>query len=184
MLNGNWEEAKSNIINLRADEPLVYEIFQDWLYGIELALNSDQAKDTSLILKLWIFGDKVRVPSFQNAAMERLRLAILVPPREIRRSDVATAFENSGEGSPLRKFIVDIYVWEGSLIGLMDRFQDQGYPKAFITQFFEAYVEAFPRPGWGTVKTKRPYAWGAGPYYVDYPGSTVDRKATDEPTEA
>ena len=180
MMNGNWEEAKSDIINLPADEPEVYEVFQNWLYGVDLNLELAQSKDVSLLLKLWIFGDKIQVPSFQNAAMDGLRLATIEPPRIIRRSEVATAFAHSGEGSPLRKFIVDIYVWEGSLYGLMDRFLDEAYPKAFITQFFEAYVDAFPRPAHPTVKKNRPYGYSAHHYHIQYPYSSIGQAGTDE----
>ncbi|KAL8753187.1 MAG: hypothetical protein Q9199_005233 [Rusavskia elegans] len=183
MMNGSWEEAKSNIINLPADEPQVYEIFQNWLYGAGLDLELGQTKDMSLLLSLWIFGDKVQVPWFQNAAIEALRIAIIEPPREFRLKDIQTAFENSGEGSPIRKLIVDGYVWEGSLKGLMDKFQDEGYPKAFITQFFEGYVEAFPRPSTQTVKKNRPYGLTAQRYYVHYLDSLPGREPTAEATE-
>lgn len=183
MMNGSWEEAKTNIINLTADEPHIYEIFQNWLYGIDLDLDPPQARDISLMLRLWIFGDKVQVPGFQNAAIEGLRFATNEPPRVVRRSDVAAAFENSGEGSPLRKFIVDLYVWEGSLPGLMRKFLDESYPKAFIAQFFEGYVDAFPRCGAQTVKKNRPYGANAQRYYVPFPGSTVGRDPTAEATE-
>ncbi|KAL8913277.1 MAG: hypothetical protein Q9172_007316 [Xanthocarpia lactea] len=173
MLNGNWEEAKSNIINLRADEPQIFEIFQNWLYGVNLELDSDQIKDISLLLNLWIFGDKIQVPEFQNAAIEGLRYATTEPPRHFRLKDIETAFENTGEGSPIRKLIVDLYVWEGPVRGQMKRFLEEGYPRAFIAQVFEGYVDAFPRPTWQTVKNKRPYGANAVPYYIRFP-STLD----------
>ncbi|KAL9006407.1 MAG: hypothetical protein Q9188_000812 [Gyalolechia gomerana] len=41
---GNWDEAKTGIINLPADDPQVFEIFLDWLYQRKLDLNAYQAQ--------------------------------------------------------------------------------------------------------------------------------------------
>ncbi|KAL8785554.1 MAG: hypothetical protein Q9213_003302 [Squamulea squamosa] len=183
MMNGDWEESKTNTINLPADEPEVYEVFDNWLYGVDLGLESTQTKDVSLIMSLWIFGDKMQVPGFQNAAIEALRSATMEPPRNFRLKDIRTAFENSGKGSALRKLIVDLYVWEGPLTGLMPRLQHDGYPQAFITQLFEGYVDAFPRPSTQTVKNKRPYGVNAQQYYVQHPGTSVARDAAVDTTE-
>ena len=183
MLNGNWEEAKSNTINLRADDPQVFEIFQNWLYGVNLELDSDQTKDISLLLSLWIFGDKIQVAEFQNAAIEGLRYATVERPRIFRLKDIETAFENSGEGSPIRKLIVDLYVWEGPVHGQMKKFLEEGYPQAFIAQVFEGYVDTFPRPGWQTVRNKRPYGANAMPYYIRFPGTSVGPDGAMETTE-
>ncbi|KAL9001231.1 MAG: hypothetical protein Q9169_000415 [Polycauliona sp. 2 TL-2023] len=183
MMNGNWEEAKSNIVNLPADEPMVYEVFQDWLYGVDLSLEDAQMTKPSLMLKLWIFGDKVQVPGFQNAAMEALRYAVIEPPFEFRLKDIQFAFNNSGEGSPLRKFIVDLYVWECPLHGQMDKFQKEGYPQAFITQVFEGYVDTFPRPTAQTVKKNRPYAYSAQYYYVHYGNGLTGGGSAEAVTE-
>ncbi|KAL8673488.1 MAG: hypothetical protein Q9168_002094 [Polycauliona sp. 1 TL-2023] len=171
MMNGNWEEAKTNVINLPAHEPVVFEIFQNWLYSVDLNLEHDQKMQPSLMLKLWIFGDMTQVPGFQNAALEGLRTAILGPPYEFRLKDIQTAFEHSGEGSPLRRLIVDMYVWEGPLDGLMDKFLDEKYPRAFITQVFEGYVHTFPRFAPATVKKNRPYNGSAQQYYVHHAGT-------------
>ncbi|KAL8770261.1 MAG: hypothetical protein Q9209_003897 [Squamulea sp. 1 TL-2023] len=183
MMDGNWEESKTNIINLPADDPNVYEVFDNWLYGINLGLESTQTKDVSLIMGLWIFGDKVQAPGFQNAAIEALRSAAIEPPRIFRLKDIQTAFENTGEGSALRKLIVDLYVWEGPLTGLMPRLQHDGYPPAFITELFEGYVDAFPRPSTQTVKNKRPYAVNAQQYYAQYQGTSVARDAAADTAE-
>ncbi|KAL8857304.1 MAG: hypothetical protein Q9178_006070 [Gyalolechia marmorata] len=183
MLNGNWEEARSNTINLRADDPKVFEIFVNWLYGVNLELDSDQSKDISLLLNLWIFGDKIQVADFQNAAIEWLRYATSERPRVFRLKDIETAFENSAEGSPIRKLIVDQYIWEGPLYGQMKKFMEEGYPQVFIAQVFEGYVDAFPRPGWQTVRNKRPYGANALPYYIRFPGTSVGSDGAMETTE-
>ncbi|KAL8700404.1 MAG: hypothetical protein Q9224_000986 [Gallowayella concinna] len=185
MMSGNWVEAQTGIINLSADDPEVFEVFQNWLYGHDLGLVGDQVEDTSLILSLWVFGDKIQVPDFQNAAIEALRSAV-VPPlphtRTFRLQDIQTAFEHTGEGSPLRKFIVDLYVWDGPLTGLMVKLLEEDYPKAFIIQLFDAYTNTFQRPK--NIKDRRPYGANAEQYHVRYPGSSVGQEAGTDKVEA
>lgn len=59
---GTWDEAKTSIVNLPEDDPKIFGIFQDWVYGEELELDPDQAADIALILAIWVFGDKSKLP--------------------------------------------------------------------------------------------------------------------------
>ncbi|KAL8803142.1 MAG: hypothetical protein Q9200_006340 [Gallowayella weberi] len=184
MMNGAWVEAQTGIINLSADDPEVFEVFQYWLYAHDLGLDSDQMEDTSLILSLWVFGDKVQVPDFQNAALDALRSAVvplLKHTRLFRLQDIQTIFEHTGEGSPLRKFIVDLYVWDGPLNGLMAKLLEENYPQAFIIQLFDAYTSTFPRPK--NIKDKRPYGVNAELYHVRYPGSSAGQEVGNDNVE-
>lgn len=178
MMSGNWPEAKTGIINLPDDDPDVFDVFQNWLYGHGLVLDGDQMNDTAFILSLWVFGDKVQVHGFQNCAIEALRSAIIQPSaRSFRLKDIQVAFANSGEGSPLRKLIVDLYVWEVQLNGLMPKLLVEDYPHDFIIQFIEGYFRAFPRPSPKSIKDKRPYGMDAQHYYINFPGSSVGQEA-------
>ncbi|KAL8738996.1 MAG: hypothetical protein Q9181_000278 [Wetmoreana brouardii] len=178
-MSGHWAEAKTGVITLPDDDPIVFTIFQDWLYGQGLKLNQgleldpSQAADASLLLGLWIFGDKVQVPDFQNAAIEALRNRITNPPRHFKLKDIQFAFEHTADGSPLRKLIMDLYVWESSLDGSIGKFLDEAYPKPFITGVVKGYFHQFPRPGPRSIQNKRPYAVNAELYHVRKPDIVI-----------
>ncbi|KAL8727409.1 MAG: hypothetical protein Q9166_006081 [cf. Caloplaca sp. 2 TL-2023] len=179
-MSGNWAEGKTGVVNLPDDDPKVFEVFSDWLYGERLELDPVQAGDIAFILAIWIFGDKVQAPAFQNAAIEALRAAAMNPPRSFKLKDIQTAFENTAEGSPLQKLIVDLYVWECPLGGLMAKFIHEDYPQAFIIQFADGYFQNFQRPAPKTVKTNRPYNQHAQHYYVPFPGISVGREGGND----
>lgn len=145
----------------------MFEVFQNWLYGNGLELDADQAKDTSLTLALCIFGDKVQVPVFQNATMEALKIRSNDPFPIMSRDDIQLVFDNNGEQSPLRKFIIDFYVWEASIVGVVNRMlEEAAYPKAFVLGVIEGYITYFPRPDRKAIKNKKPYATSVKGYYV------------------
>lgn len=164
--SGNWAEAKTGVVHLPDDDPRVFEVFQDWIYGARLGLMSGQDVDTSLLLALWVFGDKVQVPGFQNAAIEALRDRTCNPPRQFKLKDIKFAFENTAEESPLRKIIIDLYVWESSIDGSISNWLDEAYPKSFIAGVVEGYCVQFQRPGPIKLKKERPYAENAKRYHV------------------
>lgn len=163
---GNWDEAKTGIINLPADDPQVFEIFLDWLYQRKLDLNPYQAQNLSLILALWIFGDKRQAPAFQNAVAELLRTFANNHPT-VSPEVIDFAFENTVEGSPLRTFLTDIFVWQYSIAILVRRTLDEAcYPKAFVLGVVERFFNLFPRPNPNAIMKSRPYVANARVYYV------------------
>ncbi|KAL8665497.1 MAG: hypothetical protein Q9202_002202 [Teloschistes flavicans] len=181
-LTGNFEEAKTGLVQLHDDDPEVFDIFQNWLYKQDLGLDASQCVRFTLLLSLWVFGDKVQVPSFQDAAIEALRDRTINTPRIIRLKDVLYVYENTSHESPLRQFIVDLYVWEGAIGESIEKFFDEGYPHAFIISIVQGYYAEFHRPSAKTVKNNRPYAQNAEKYHMENrdpmaatlpPGNTV-----------
>ncbi|KAL8694755.1 MAG: hypothetical protein Q9218_000681 [Villophora microphyllina] len=181
-ITGKFEEAETGVIKLPNDEPRVFDIFQDWLYNNSnkavLNLGPFDAGDVSLLLALWVFGDKYQVPGFQNAAMEALRTRTINEPRIFRLKDIQFAFGNTLDESPLRKFIVDLYVWEGAIGESIGKFLEEAYPNAFITGVVQGYTTQFARPSPKTVKNNRPYASNATRYYIhDHDGPNIPGRA-------
>ncbi|KAL8873768.1 MAG: hypothetical protein Q9174_000807 [Haloplaca sp. 1 TL-2023] len=165
--SGNWTEAKTGVVNLPYDEPRIFEIFQGYIYAGSLDLRAEQASDASLLVALWVFADKLQFPGLQNQAIEALRRQqACTSPREFRLKDIQYAFDNTTEASPLRKFIIDLYVWEALIVGSISGWLEDGYPRAFIVGVVEGYCQQFPRPGLKTLLAKRPYTTNAGLYHM------------------
>ncbi|KAL9045896.1 MAG: hypothetical protein Q9214_001145 [Letrouitia sp. 1 TL-2023] len=147
-LAGPWTEAETGIVNLPSDIPNVFEAFQAWLYAQTLELDETQESDATFLMKLQVFGERMVVPDFQNAAMDALRLVKLnsKPPALFKPSEIEYAYENTSAGSPLRKLITDFYVWEANMLIFIDNFALDSYPMAFVVDVTKGYVTQFPRP--------------------------------------
>jgi hypothetical protein len=117
-LEGSFKEAKEGKIELSDVTIDTFEAFQVWLYSQSLR-NIEEPQDSSKPLKLpgfgtlarlWVFGDKYQIPLLQNCAIDALR------QKEIEENSfhvvaVAIAYENTMDGSPLRKFVIDLCVF-------------------------------------------------------------------------
>ncbi|KAI4189404.1 MAG: hypothetical protein L6R41_001512 [Letrouitia leprolyta] len=163
---GNWDEAKTGVINLPEDDPEVFQLFLDWLYQPKLCLDDIQAHSLSLIFALWIFGDKKQAAVFQNAVIEDLRTFTNNAPN-FSPGDMRFAFDNIAEGSSLRSFLVDISFWQSSIVKLLQcMLEEARYPKAFVQDDVERYFNHFPRPSPASIKKNRPHAINTRVYYV------------------
>ncbi|KAL9586211.1 MAG: hypothetical protein Q9203_003942 [Teloschistes exilis] len=172
-INSGFAEGKTGVINLPDDEFEVFEIFQNWLYRDNLELTQVEASKMTLLLGLWVFGDKLQVPGFQNAAIEALRDRTVGSPRICRLKDILFAFGNTSPASPLRQFIVDLYVWEGTIGESIEKFLREGYPHDFIVSVVQGYTKQFHRPSAKAVKNNRPYAQSAEKYYTQTPAAVA-----------
>ncbi|KAL9582618.1 MAG: hypothetical protein Q9212_003197 [Teloschistes hypoglaucus] len=176
-INSDFAEGTTGVVHLPDDEYEVFEIFQNWLYRDKLELTSAEAAKMTLLLGLWVFGDKIQAPGFQNAAIEALRDRTVGTPRIFRLKDILFAFGNTLTKSPLRQFIVDLYVWEGAVGESIEKFLHEGYPSEFIVSVVQGYTKQFHRPSAKVVKNNRPYAQSAEKYYIWVPAVAPEEVA-------
>lgn len=105
MGTAGFAQGKENMITITDTEIKVFESFRDWLYTGKL---SEEAKESRKFLcKAWVFGDMRGIPMYKNAIMDSLIERCV---NNWHTLDDLTAFiyHNTGEGSQLRRFAVDI----------------------------------------------------------------------------
>ncbi|KAL9611629.1 MAG: hypothetical protein Q9167_003744 [Letrouitia subvulpina] len=165
-LTGSWSEAESGIVNLPSDSTDVFAVFEEWLYSQTLQLEDTQENNVIFLMELHVFGDKVAVPEFQNAAMNALRFAKLNTQKTglFKVSEIEYAYQHTSAGSPLRQFITDIYVWEANMLVFTDNFAIDSYPMAFVVDVIKGYVTQFPRPKKSSIP--KPYVAALEHYMV------------------
>lgn len=166
-LEGSWTEAETGVVKLPLDSPVVFETFQAWLYSQNLELDEAQESDVLFLMKLQVFGDKVQVPEFQNAALDALRLLKLnsKPFQPLfKPSEIAYACQNMSADSPLRKLLTDLYVWEAYMPTFIDNFAQGSYPLDFVLDVTKGYVIQFPRPK--KASAPKPYIATPGHYFM------------------
>ena len=117
-LRGEWKEAQERTIPLPEDDPKVFSVYQQWLYGGLIHTRYDNTRSKTddeyeILVKAYILGEKIMDQDFKdsiaNAIVEKLRL--------LRRFDTgltSLVFDNTPSASPLRLLWLDAYYCFGS----------------------------------------------------------------------
>lgn len=120
-LNGQWKEAQERKITLPEDEPDVVDMYVQWLYGATIEAAVPEAwRETGRVksifwAEVYIFSEKIQDRAFANATMEAWTASIDQPFADgIRRFPAASAvskiYQHTTSGSPVRHFLVHIWV--------------------------------------------------------------------------
>jgi hypothetical protein len=116
--NGSFKEATERKIELPDVETDVFEAFQVWLYTRVLPEADTESKyihpGWSLLIKLWIFGDKYQIPLLQNVAIDAM-LDKVEKDKEVPTGMINYAYENTFLNSPLRKAVTDVMAYRASM---------------------------------------------------------------------
>ncbi|TKA67598.1 hypothetical protein B0A49_04580 [Cryomyces minteri] len=118
-LNGHFREAVENHVTLEDEDPAVFHIFYLWLYSSRL-YDVDKRKPNHVplseetLVRTWVFGDKRGVPGLQDAALNSL-VSLLANRWTADEAIVRLAYENTLEGSPLRKLYVRFVAYTRSV---------------------------------------------------------------------
>lgn len=131
-LNGRFVEAQSGVIKLDTEEPAVFEEFVKWLYThkprTEKITYENRKQHYLSIVKLWIFADRRDVPLLMNEMIDSFQhdvVRVWAMPRDVLKE----VYENTIEGSTLRRMIVDMYK---SISGPMRQEYLDDFPKQFL----------------------------------------------------
>lgn len=108
--NGGFLESAENMVHLPEDQPVIVELFLDWLYTGEFA--SPEAESANLIswhntAALYIFADKIQIQDLRNAVID-----VWVKYAEHSRGnpmrEAAYVYSNTPPGAPLRRLLVEM----------------------------------------------------------------------------
>jgi hypothetical protein len=115
---GSFKEATEGKVELSDVTVDTFEAFQVWLYSQSLR-NIEDPQDSSTpsalpdfatLARLWVFGDKYQIPYLQNCIID----AMIKKEEEVRKFSgvvVRIAYENTMDGSSLRRFAIDMCVF-------------------------------------------------------------------------
>lgn len=107
-LTGGFKEAKTQEVDLPDTEPGTFDAVQHWFYSQRLGnAFQKEAKDiqTSVLAKLWVFGDAHDIPALQNAVIDLLHQNIhdnwLVPT-----GDIVFVYSNTVSSALIRSYLI------------------------------------------------------------------------------
>ena len=114
---GGFVEAKDQALLLPDESPVMFKLFELWVYtGNFLAKDESEADISWLsLLDLYIFGEKCGVPDLQNAAIDVL-IDKQSSQKIIPTDTLVRIYDNTPEDSSLRRLFVD---WMANLVNLI-----------------------------------------------------------------
>ena len=154
-LEGGFKESEDQVLELPNDDPVVFSHFQLWLYTGNILESHESAKDIdwNVLINLYLFGDIRGIPRLQNEAID-LFIDKYVAMNQIPRDQLNHIYENTLDGSPLRKLMVDVYTFRATLT--KDHWFNEErkalYPQQFLIDLAKSLYE--DRARFKTVKTK------------------------------
>lgn len=148
-LNGGFAEAGSGIMKLETEEPAVFEGFVKWLYTAKARTDEITKQNAGeyfkSIVRLWIFADRRDVPLLMNEMIDSLHRSV-VAIWIIPNNSVKEIYDNTTEGSALRRVLVDMYasVAGDELAGEFTPDNDV-YTKGFLCDLVKSMIATVPR---------------------------------------
>lgn len=117
-LRGEWKEAQDRTIPLPEDDPDVFSVYQQWLYGGLIhtrPINAPSKPDDEYrtLVKAYLLGEKMLDGNFKDSIAD----AIVEKLRFTHKFDTGLTdlvFENTLPASPLRRLWLDAYYNFGS----------------------------------------------------------------------
>ncbi|KAK0112499.1 hypothetical protein ONS96_001735 [Cadophora gregata f. sp. sojae] len=105
-LTGPFIESSDQSVQLEDTSPSIFGIFVNWLYTQTLINKSSEQPLSSHLFKLWILADKMLIPRLQNDILSMLEEAR--KSKGLPSAVFAYVYENTAEGSVLRRYIVEM----------------------------------------------------------------------------
>ncbi|KAK3621713.1 hypothetical protein LTR56_022477 [Elasticomyces elasticus] len=114
-LSRDWKEARERVIPLSEDEPETFTIYQTWLYTHIVDAHALKSSTNSCdvyqrLFKCYILAEKLLDAIFKDCVMDAILNTLQANPLfDANLSNLV--YENTPEGSPLRRLLCEIYVW-------------------------------------------------------------------------
>lgn len=152
-LRGEWKEANDRTIPLPDDEPQVFSLYQEWLYSGLIYTRPSQLlpKDDdefALLTQAFILGDKLMDLDFKDSIVD----AITEKLRKEQTFDTSLTnlvWENTPDGSPLRRLWMDVYFYFGSAEWLDSKLMGEPVSSEFMVDFSRYQMQN--RTGFGSL---------------------------------
>ena len=137
MLNGSFSEAGKAVVDLPEDTVAVFKVFECWLYSGDVVFPTVSVLRTPVVLdapllhivKVFVFADKIGADKMKRETLEALRDMQIKHSKLCSPQTTRYAFENTPAGSPLRRLLVDMFVygavpedWEGCMLDFPPEF--------------------------------------------------------------
>ena len=134
--NGRFSEGESQSMLHYTNSTEAFGIFATWIYNKQIEDSEGETPCIKDLTNLWILADEFLIPVLQNMCVEALNEQCAKP--EYLPTDLfGHLYENTKEGSPLRKLFVDMCIAHEKEIKVEDN-----YPPRMLVDIANASKEA------------------------------------------
>ncbi|PNP41617.1 hypothetical protein TGAMA5MH_06546 [Trichoderma gamsii] len=151
-----WTTSASGSVNLKEEDPEVFEIYLHWLYFEKFPVQNDSPglegnTEYVQLAKAYVLGEMLQDVNFRDAVLD----AILVKSRS-KASDgqnwfpvgpaIRYIYEGTPESSAARRLLVDLYTYHGYADWLTQWANKDDLPKQFLLDLAIATLAKRPHP--------------------------------------
>ncbi|KAL8765933.1 MAG: hypothetical protein Q9209_007130 [Squamulea sp. 1 TL-2023] len=115
-LTGSWKEATESKIRLIDDDPEIFSSYVLWIYNQDWNTSRNgEELSFDACCRLYVLANKLESEALQNSVIDQLRE---YAGREVpgwKPNTIGYVYGTTSPGSPLRRLIVDLLVWEMNL---------------------------------------------------------------------
>ena len=129
-------------MDLEDTDPEVFGIFVNWLYTQKLVNSLGDDPTVSILLKLWILGNRFLAQNLQNQTLDRLDK--LRFRKGLPSSSFCYVYKNTAVGSPLRRYLVDLRSIDSMGLSVDKR----DYPPQMLVDIVNAMRRNLKRTVW------------------------------------
>jgi hypothetical protein len=106
--NGPFIEGQNKHLTMEETAPGSFNLFFTWLYSQKVWGLASPAPTSIDLIDLWILADMALIPRLQNETLKHIDLHRAIDRRApLEKVEVDHIWEDTGEGSAIRAYIVD-----------------------------------------------------------------------------
>lgn len=138
---------KTREFELAEENPAVFGLFVHHLYHEDDMIDFDKESDDAeiFLIEAYLLGERRDAPAFTNAVLDALRTFWGDSQTLPSPDSITLCYNESPSQPPIRRFIVDKWVYEGDVDDL-DESVEAVHPE-FAFDFFKATLNLRSRPG-------------------------------------
>jgi hypothetical protein len=153
-----WTASTPRPIDLSDEDAKIFQFYVQWLYSGTVAIqtrfinnNSDaegglcEIVDKRSLIESYLLGEKLMDTTFQNAVMQGLIQCVTREESYPLNSVIKRAYKRTTPQSPLRRLLVDFWVWNGNSTW-MSSDMDKELGTEFMNDLIWALLEKRPDP--------------------------------------
>ena len=144
-MEGGFKESEDQVLELPDDDPIAFSHFQLWLYTGNILESHECAKDidAEVLVDIHLFGGVRGIPGLQNEAIN-VYIDHCEASNQIPTDQLHKIYENTRDGSPLRRLMVDMMTFDVVLTDDATWFgegRDSMFPQQFLIDLAKSLYE-------------------------------------------
>jgi hypothetical protein len=177
-----WTAPTPRPIDLSDEYPDIFHLYVQWLYSGKIAVTtrtSHLSVNYCYLIQSYVLGEKLMDATFQNAVLQCLIQCVNEEGSYPLGRTVKLAYERTTKHSPLRRLLVDFWVWErGRTWGSSNMKRCEGVE--FMNDLIMALLEKRPCPHSPRAEVEPPWRTNPGDYRVRDKDEVVEKTSSGE----